>query len=92
MRQRSDLSKSPLPRSEIYQVTGPVERFAGQIASNGYVVGAYFRSKWLYLYYSEHTYLLQFALPFTTSSKAPRRSLTTSKVSVLTERTPSAER
>ncbi|CAL1695932.1 unnamed protein product [Somion occarium] len=24
--------------SEIYQVTGPVERFAGQIASNGYVV------------------------------------------------------
>jgi dienelactone hydrolase len=27
--------------SEIYQVTGPVERFAGQIASHGYVVGAY---------------------------------------------------
>jgi len=26
-------------RSEIYQVTGPVERFAGQIASQGYVVG-----------------------------------------------------
>lgn len=26
--------------SEIYQVTGPVERFAGQIASHGYVVGA----------------------------------------------------
>lgn len=26
--------------SEIYQVTGPVERFAGQIASQGYVVGA----------------------------------------------------
>ena len=26
--------------SEIYQVTGPVERFAGQIASSGYVVGA----------------------------------------------------
>ena len=25
--------------SEIYQVTGPVERFAGQIASHGYVVG-----------------------------------------------------
>jgi hypothetical protein len=25
--------------SEIYQVTGPVERFAGQIASQGYVVG-----------------------------------------------------
>jgi len=24
--------------SEIYQVTGPVERFAGQIASHGYVV------------------------------------------------------
>lgn len=24
--------------SEIYQVTGPVERFAGQIASQGYVV------------------------------------------------------
>ncbi|KAI9063018.1 dienelactone hydrolase [Trametes sanguinea] len=28
----------PFP-SEIYQVTGPVERFAGQIASHGYVVG-----------------------------------------------------
>lgn len=27
------------PISEIYQVTGPVERFAGQIASQGYVVG-----------------------------------------------------
>lgn len=27
--------------SEIYQVTGPVERFAGQIASQGYVVGGY---------------------------------------------------
>ena len=27
--------------SEIYQVTGPVERFAGQIASQGYVVGEY---------------------------------------------------
>ncbi len=27
--------------SEIYQVTGPVERFAGQIASQGYVVGRY---------------------------------------------------
>ncbi|PPR06887.1 hypothetical protein CVT24_011577 [Panaeolus cyanescens] len=27
--------------SEIYQVTGPVERFAGQIASQGYVVGKY---------------------------------------------------
>jgi dienelactone hydrolase len=27
--------------SEIYQVTGPVERFAGQIASHGYVVGGY---------------------------------------------------
>lgn len=26
--------------SEIYQVTGPVERFAGQIASQGYVVGS----------------------------------------------------
>ncbi|CDO75257.1 hypothetical protein BN946_scf184967.g10 [Trametes cinnabarina] len=26
------------PGVEIYQVTGPVERFAGQIASNGYVV------------------------------------------------------
>jgi carboxymethylenebutenolidase len=26
--------------SEIYQVTGPVERFAGQIASQGFVVGA----------------------------------------------------
>ncbi|KAH9849807.1 dienelactone hydrolase [Lenzites betulinus] len=26
------------PGIEIYQVTGPVERFAGQIASNGYVV------------------------------------------------------
>ena len=25
--------------SEIYQVTGPVERFAGQIASHGYIVG-----------------------------------------------------
>ncbi len=25
--------------SEIYQVTGPVERFAGQLASHGYVVG-----------------------------------------------------
>lgn len=25
--------------SEIYQFTGPVERFAGQIASQGYVVG-----------------------------------------------------
>lgn len=25
--------------SEIYQVTGPVERFAGKIASHGYVVG-----------------------------------------------------
>lgn len=25
--------------SEIYQVTGPVERFAGQIASQGFVVG-----------------------------------------------------
>jgi len=25
--------------SEIYQVTGPVERFAGQIASQGYIVG-----------------------------------------------------
>ncbi|CAE6526539.1 unnamed protein product, partial [Rhizoctonia solani] len=25
--------------SEIYQVTGPLERFAGQIASQGYVVG-----------------------------------------------------
>ena len=25
--------------SEIYQVTGPVERFAGQIASHGFVVG-----------------------------------------------------
>jgi carboxymethylenebutenolidase len=25
--------------SEIYQVTGPVERFASQIASQGYVVG-----------------------------------------------------
>ena len=25
--------------SEIYQVTGPVERFAGQISSQGYVVG-----------------------------------------------------
>lgn len=29
-----------LRTSEIYQVTGPVERFAGQIASQGYVVGA----------------------------------------------------
>lgn len=29
------------PASEIYQVTGPVERFAGQIASHGYVVGTY---------------------------------------------------
>ncbi len=28
-----------LSYSEIYQVTGPVERFAGQIASQGYVVG-----------------------------------------------------
>ena len=27
--------------SEIYQVTGPVERFASQIASQGYVVGKY---------------------------------------------------
>jgi hypothetical protein len=27
--------------SEIYQVTGPVERFAGQIASQGFVVGWY---------------------------------------------------
>lgn len=25
--------------SEIYQVTGPVERLAGQIASHGYIVG-----------------------------------------------------
>lgn len=31
------LTKGPF--SEIYQVTGPVERFAGQIASHGYVVG-----------------------------------------------------
>jgi hypothetical protein len=28
-------------RSEIYQVTGPVERFAGQIASQGFVVGMF---------------------------------------------------
>ena len=33
--------RSMQPRSEIYQVTGPVERFAGQIASQGYVVGEY---------------------------------------------------
>jgi dienelactone hydrolase len=32
------LTRVPL-RSEIYQVTGPVERFAGQIASQGYIVG-----------------------------------------------------
>jgi carboxymethylenebutenolidase len=31
--------KTLLLSSEIYQVTGPVERFAGQIASHGYVVG-----------------------------------------------------
>ena len=30
--------------SEIYQVTGPVERFAGQIASQGFVVGKSFRN------------------------------------------------
>ena len=28
-------------KSEIYQVTGPVERFAGQIASHGFVVGMF---------------------------------------------------
>ena len=27
--------------SEIYQVTGPVERFASQIASQGYIIGKY---------------------------------------------------
>ncbi|PIL32013.1 hypothetical protein GSI_06717 [Ganoderma sinense ZZ0214-1] len=31
--------------SEIYQVTGPVERFAGQIASQGYVVGELYHSQ-----------------------------------------------
>jgi carboxymethylenebutenolidase len=33
--------------SEIYQVTGPVERFAGQIASQGYVVGQQWLSRLL---------------------------------------------
>lgn len=33
-------SQGIILHSEIYQVTGPVERFAGQIASHGYVVGA----------------------------------------------------
>jgi carboxymethylenebutenolidase len=35
----SSLDQIRLSNSEIYQVTGPVERFAGQIASHGYVVG-----------------------------------------------------
>ena len=41
--------------SEIYQVTGPVERFAGQIASQGYVVGekycAQVMNRWLAHYF-----------------------------------------
>jgi hypothetical protein len=40
--------------SEIYQVTGPVERFAGQIASQGYVVGA----THYFIYYTTNEFLL----------------------------------
>ncbi|CAA7266483.1 unnamed protein product [Cyclocybe aegerita] len=52
--------------SEIYQVTGPVERFAGQIASQGYVV--------------ESICLVQRALLSITNSKVLKLSRTMSKI------------
>src|SRR6266702_4559696 len=49
--------------SEIYQVTGPVERFAGQIASHGYVVGEFARSSIAIALYSNRAPALLLSLP-----------------------------
>jgi hypothetical protein len=66
-------------RSEIYQVTGPVERFAGQIASQGYVVGepAPNRSPST----TQAYYVYQLARLASTSLSLPIPSHTTPKVS-----------
>jgi hypothetical protein len=63
--------------SEIYQVTGPVERFAGQIASHGFVVGELHR-----LFFS--SFLLDYGrklvLQCTTNLKVLNPSLMTQRV------------
>lgn len=63
--------------SEIYQVTGPVERFASQIASQGFVVGSYpWMSLSILMAEFSHATMQQLVLRFTMNSKVRRRSPT----------------